>query len=149
MIIRRTAYFIIVYCLSFFFLIFDTIIGIFQLIDIINRGVDLLNTGEGQFRLMNLLIDSITLIVMSLFLVVLWRRIFIKTVKEEFVSYDRFFKIMVVVGGINLLLAVLLLNNPFLDLNLRTSPIGHIYDVMVKVGLIFLLLGIVGIISLK
>ncbi len=150
MIIRRKVYFIVGYCISFFFLIIDTVIGIFQLLDIIHRGMDLLNTSEGQFRLMNLLIDIITLIGLSLFLLVLWRRLFIQVVEEEFVLYGRIFKIMVVVGGINILIAFLVLNNSFLrDLNLSISPFGHIYDITVKVGVIFLLLGIYGILSLK
>lgn len=150
MIIRRKVYFIFGYCINFFFLIIDTVIGIFQLLDIIHRGMDLLNTDEGQFRLMNLLIDIITLIGLSLFLLVLWRRLFVQVVEEEFVLYGRTFKIMVVVGGINLLIAFLMLTNSFLrDLNLSISPFGHIYDITVKVGVIFLLLGIYGILSLK
>lgn len=148
--IKRKAYFALYYCVSFFFLIFDTFIGLFQLIDIIHGGNGLLNTGEGQFRLTNLLVDLITLIVMSLFLLVLWRRLFIQTNEEEIMSYSRIFVIMAVVGGIIVFLALFLVSNPFLiDLNLRVNPLGHIYDIMIKVGSIFFFLGIVGILSIK
>ncbi len=146
--IQKKSYFIIIYCVSFYFLIFDTFVGLFQLINLIQRGGDLLNTVERQFRIMNLFVDLITLVGMSLFLLFLWRRLFIETSEEEITNNSKSFKIMLVIGGINLLILVILF--PFLiDVNLNVSPIGHVYDVVLKVGLILFLMGIVGKVSDK
>lgn len=143
--IQKKSYFIIIYCVSFYFLIFDTFVGLFQLINLIQRGGDLLNTVEGQFRIMNLFVDLITLVGMSLFLLILWRRLFIETSKEEITTYSKSFKIMLVIGGINILILVILFVNPFfIEIDLNESPLGHVYDVVIKVGLILFLLGIVG-----
>ena len=144
--IKKKSYFFLIFCVSFYFLIFDTIIGLFQLLNIIQRGEGILNTEEGQFRLTNLFIDLSVLIGMSLFLLSLWRKLFVEDKEEPFTSYRKLFKILTVIGGISIFLMVILFANPFvMDIDLNRSPIGHIYDTTITAGLIFFMLGIAGI----
>lgn len=145
-IIKLKPFYIVIYCFSFYFLIFDTFIGLFQLINIIQREGGILNTAKGQFRLINLFIDLAVLIGMSLYLLMLWRKLFVEDGEEPITKYKKLFIILIVIGGIGLFLDIVLLANPFLfDIDLNISPIGHIYDTTIKIGLIFFLLGFVGI----
>lgn len=144
--IKPKPFLIIIYCGSFFFLIFDTFIGFFQIIDIIQKGGGLLNTAKGQFRFLNLFIDLLVLIGMSLFLLNLWRKLFVEGGEEPFLSYKKLFISLSIIGGVFMVLNVIFLANPFfLDIDLNVCPIGHIYDATIKIGLIFFLLGFIGI----
>ena len=145
-IIKPKPFFIVIYCFSFFFLIFDTIIGLFQIINIIRGGEGILDAEKGQFKFVNLFIDLIVLIGMSIFLLKIWRNMFVEGGEEPLLSYKKLYIILSVIGGVFLVLNVALLANPFLfDIDLNLSPIGHIYDATIKIGLIFFLLGFVGI----
>lgn len=59
---KNEILFIILYCICYYFLIFDTSIGLFQLINLIQGGGSLLNAEEEQFIITNLLIDLVVLI---------------------------------------------------------------------------------------
>lgn len=139
-----------IYCASFIILIIETLIGLFQLLYIINREENLFDSGIGQFRIINLIIDLIVLIGIGYFLLWLWRKFFKELEREKIMSYNKNFIILAIFGVINLSLVIFLFFNPFsIDFNLRESPIGHIYDVMAKVGIIFFLVGILGIVLNK
>ena len=140
-----------IYCASFFFLIFDTFIGLFQLINLIQRGGGLITTARGQFMVRNVILDVLLLIGMSLYLLTLWRKLFVEEDKKPISSYSKLFKIFVVIGGICLFSMILLFTNPFFieEIDLNVDPVGHLYDTLIKTGLIFFLLGIAGIASIK
>ncbi|MFX1345879.1 MAG: hypothetical protein ACFFBC_12700 [Promethearchaeota archaeon] len=145
-IIKPKLYFIIIYCISFFFLLFDTFIGLFQIINIIQEGGGLLSTAKGQFRFVNLFIDLLVLLGMSLFLLNLWRKLFGEGREEPFLIYKKLFISLSIIGGVSLVLNIIFLANPFfLDIDLNVSPIGHIYDATIKIGITFFLLGFTGI----
>lgn len=86
--LKRKNYFVITYCVCFIFLIADLLIGLFQLIDIMYKDENFLNTGNGQLRFINILIDLISLIGVSLFLLILWRKVFTEIHEKENVIYN-------------------------------------------------------------
>ncbi|MFW9873744.1 MAG: hypothetical protein ACFFG0_11620 [Candidatus Thorarchaeota archaeon] len=142
---EKRTFFIIIYCVAFFFLIFDTFIGVIQLVMYIQRG-GLISTARGQFRVRNVIFDVLLLIGMSLFLIAFWRKVFVESVDKPISTYRKSFNIFMGIGGICLVVFFILFGNPFFleNIDLNEDLLAHLYNPLVKAGLIFFLLGFSG-----
>lgn len=138
-------YFFVSYSIIFSIFVIDNIIGIVQLVNYSMEGFDLLATSEGQFRLINLITNLITTCIAIIALTIIWRKIVIQIGEGELVKYRRIFKIIFFVGIVNFLFPFLI----FINRLLKTTPFGQIYNILVKLSLIFLLLGSSGILSIN